>query len=172
MSYPYAELISNNIKILQSHPFTNFNLLLFLEAFKNPELNSGLTASKELLVFSVELSLLVWIFRFLVFVTNSLIEAIVFSCVSCVNRPQQSAFWQRHRVEILPWIVCLGFNFNNSHLDFRSMFFSYFCFHFPFTFPKFSMYLSWFTLAIKYAILSSRLGNWCKIRIICMMLSV
>ena len=49
-------LISYKItRILHSLKFSNSNLLLFLEAlhikFKRPELNSGLKASKELVVF-------------------------------------------------------------------------------------------------------------------------
>ena len=54
-SYSYAELVTNNAKILQSLNRTNSNLLLSLEAlhiqFKKLELNSGLKASKELIVF-------------------------------------------------------------------------------------------------------------------------
>jgi hypothetical protein len=54
-SYSNAELVPNNTKILQSLNYTNSNLLLFLEAlhikFKKPELNSGLKASEELIVF-------------------------------------------------------------------------------------------------------------------------
>ena len=49
------ELIANNTKILQSLQHTNSNILLFLEAlhikFKRPALNSGLKASKELMLF-------------------------------------------------------------------------------------------------------------------------
>ena len=49
------ELIVKNTKILQSLQHTNPNLLLFLEAlhfkFKRPALNSGLKASKELMLF-------------------------------------------------------------------------------------------------------------------------
>ena len=49
------ELIANNTKILQSLQHTNSNILLFLEAlhikFKRPTLNSGLKASKELMLF-------------------------------------------------------------------------------------------------------------------------
>ena len=45
----------NNKRILHSLKFSNSNLLLFLEAlhikFKKTELNSGLKASKELVVF-------------------------------------------------------------------------------------------------------------------------
>ncbi len=51
----YAELVPNNIKILQSHNHTNSDLLLFLETlhikFKKIELNSGLKGSKELIGF-------------------------------------------------------------------------------------------------------------------------
>ena len=50
------ELIANNTKILQSLQHTNSNILLFLEAlhikFKRPALNSGLKASKELMLFT------------------------------------------------------------------------------------------------------------------------
>ena len=49
------ELIANNTKILQSLQHTNSNILLFLEVlhikFKRPPLNSGLKASKELMLF-------------------------------------------------------------------------------------------------------------------------
>ena len=49
------ELIANNTKILQSLQHTNSNILLFLKAlhikFKRPALNSGLKASKKLMLF-------------------------------------------------------------------------------------------------------------------------
>ena len=51
----FTNIIQNNTRILHSLKFSNSNLLLFLEAlhikFKKPELNSGLKASKELVVF-------------------------------------------------------------------------------------------------------------------------
>ena len=53
--YSFTNIIQNNTRILHSLKFSNSNLLLFLEAlhikFKKPELNSGLKASKELVVF-------------------------------------------------------------------------------------------------------------------------
>ena len=53
--YSHAELILNNTKILQSLNHNNSNLLLYLEALhikhNKPELNNGLKASKELVVF-------------------------------------------------------------------------------------------------------------------------
>lgn len=53
--FSHSELISNNTSILHSLNYNNSNLLLFLEAlhikFKKPELNNGLKASKELVVF-------------------------------------------------------------------------------------------------------------------------
>ena len=49
------ELIANNTKILQSLQHRNPNLSLFLKALhfklKRPALNSGLKASKELMLF-------------------------------------------------------------------------------------------------------------------------
>ena len=49
-------LIFNNFRILHSHRSDNINELLIMEAlyikFKNPELNSGLKASKELSLFT------------------------------------------------------------------------------------------------------------------------
>ena len=55
ISFTNYEQIANNRKILQSLQHTNSNLLLFLEAphikFKRPALNSGLKASKELMLF-------------------------------------------------------------------------------------------------------------------------
>ena len=54
--YSFTNIIQNNTRILHSLKFLNPNLLLFLEALhiklKNPELNSCLKASKELVVFS------------------------------------------------------------------------------------------------------------------------
>ena len=49
--YSFTNIIQNNTRILHSLKFSNSNLLLFLEAFKKPELNSGLKASKKLVVF-------------------------------------------------------------------------------------------------------------------------
>ena len=54
-SFTPLDLLRTNTKILHSLQNTNSNFLLFLEAlhikFKKPRLNSGLKASKELIVF-------------------------------------------------------------------------------------------------------------------------
>ena len=54
-SFTHLDLLRTNTKILHSLHNTNSNLLLFREAlhikFKKPELNSGIKASKELIVF-------------------------------------------------------------------------------------------------------------------------
>ena len=54
-SFTHLDLLRTNTKILHSLQNNNSNLLLFLEALhiklKKPELNSGLKASKELIVF-------------------------------------------------------------------------------------------------------------------------
>ena len=54
-SFTHLDLLRTNTKILHSLQNNNLNLLWFLEAlhikFKKPELNSGLKASKELIVF-------------------------------------------------------------------------------------------------------------------------
>ena len=59
--YSFTNIIQNNTRILHSLKFSNSNLLLFLEAlhikFKKPELNSGLKASKELVVFPQSITL-------------------------------------------------------------------------------------------------------------------
>lgn len=53
--FSYYDLLLTNTKILQSLQSNNSNILLYLEALhikvSKPELNSGLKASKELLVF-------------------------------------------------------------------------------------------------------------------------
>ena len=54
-TFTHLDLLRTNTKILHSLQNNNSNLLLLLEAlhikFKKPELNSGLKASKELIVF-------------------------------------------------------------------------------------------------------------------------
>ena len=53
--YSFTNIIQNSTRILHSLKFSNSNLLPFLEVlhikFKKPELNSGLKASKKLVVF-------------------------------------------------------------------------------------------------------------------------
>ena len=49
---PIEKLIFNNVRILHVTKSTNYNILAFLEAllikYNNPQLNTGLKASKEL----------------------------------------------------------------------------------------------------------------------------